>query len=393
MTHIVMFAQSLTQEVQDYILFWNHHNTEYEIHLFDSPGFDDGTMQDTEILAKVADFVNFNYRLKKTLAGVLYLHDITKAKPSTVAKKNLRMLEEMLGVEKWNNCMLLTTRWGCTNRVDEEAREQALKKNDDYFGLMLNNVHKARIERFDPMNKARAMVIIEPFLRNNFVTKMSEQMADHGMALGETGAGRVVADGLQELAKKEQDLAKVNAAKEILARKFDESLFLEFKEKRKKLRQKAKAQQTTRWMIRTTIVGGAIPATILTLGPGASAFVLEPAYEKIARTQKKSEKEARLQLEKEFRQKSALAHTLHTKDSKWLWDKKVKKLSDLDDDRYSLMSRSSDDLGVARHGAHIGRASSAAEHSQTSMIDSASIVTGSSTDTETPSERGNKDRL
>ena len=54
--------------------------------------------------------------------------------------------------------------------------------------------------------------------------------------------------------------------------------------------------------MRTTIVGAAIVASVLTLGPGASAFVLEHAFEKAVRGQCREEKRAKVELEKEFKE-------------------------------------------------------------------------------------------
>ena len=92
----------VTDKVQDYIVNIPQRgsNIVYEVHLIDSPGFDDGTVADCKVLTRIADFVNTHYKLKNTLAGVLYLHDITKAKMGGVGKRNLRMLENMVGNDK-----------------------------------------------------------------------------------------------------------------------------------------------------------------------------------------------------------------------------------------------------------------------------------------------------
>ena len=102
----------MTQAVHDCILYYLHHGITYEIHLIDSPGFDDGTVTDARVLSRIAEYVNINYKLKKRLAGVLYLRDITKDKVGESGQRNLRILENMIGQEKWDNCILVTTKWG-----------------------------------------------------------------------------------------------------------------------------------------------------------------------------------------------------------------------------------------------------------------------------------------
>lgn len=191
----------MTQEVQDYVLFYQHNGTSYEVHLIDSPGFDDGTLGDAEVLRIIALYVNTQYRLKHRLAGVLYLHDITKTKMGSIAQRNLRMLEEMVGMNMWNNCTLVTTKWGCTNNPeDEEARENTLRVEEKYFGPMLQGVRKAKMMRFEPKSQESALAIIEPYLNNKFTPQISTQMVDPKgpkLALGKTEAGKIVADNLE----------------------------------------------------------------------------------------------------------------------------------------------------------------------------------------------------
>lgn len=345
------------------MLFYQHKDVPYEIHLIDSPGFDDGTLVDTEVLYRIALYVNTQYKLKHKLAGVLYLHDITKTKMGGVGQRNLRMLEKMIGTNMWDNCTLITTKWGCTNNSnDEEARENTLRVGKNYFGAMLQGAQQAKMMRFEPKTQERALEIIEPYLNNQFTPQITTQMVDPEgpkLALGETEAGKVVVDNLEKLVQTKQELNKVEAAHQVLSRKFDESLFEEFKEKRKKLRRKIHVQRSGRWIMRTSIVGGAIVATVFTMGPGASVFALAPIYEKFARGQKRAEKKAKENMESELVKRSVNADKLKQADAQWLWDTNVKSLQDLDDEGYSLNAQSTEDLlAVVRQGETAGFAMS-----------------------------------
>ena len=361
--------------MQDYVLNYKHKGDLYEIHLIDTPGFDDGgDLSDVDILKIISEYVNTGYKLKQQLAGVLYLHDIAKMKIGGAGLRNIRMLEEFIGVGQFNNCTLLTTKWGCTNDPrGEEKREKKLTEDPRFFGgLLLESRQHAEIKRFDPSTKATALEIITPYLENKFTPQICRQMADPRgpkLALGETGAGKIVADQVEKLAQAKRDLVKVQHAKTILAQKYDETLFEEFKQKRKVLRRKINMQRSGRWIMRTTIVGGAIVATVLTLGPGASAFALEPAYEKAVSGQKKAEKKAKEDLRVEFVKKSQHASQLKMTNSDWLFDKNVKQLHDLD--TYSLKSGSSDldILEVAQHGNVVGFAASEGSESALDAAD------------------------
>ena len=304
--------------------------------------------------------MNTNYKLKEQLAGVLYLHDITKARIGGVGLRNIRMLEKLIGLEKFNNCTIVTTKWGCTTSPqDEKLRETTLGMDPELFGSMLQERrHKcATMQRFDPKSKDTALEIIKPYLGKAFTPQISKQMVDRKgpkLPLGETDAGKVVADHLKKFEQKNLELEKVQAAQSVLSQRYDETLFEEFKQKRKKLRRHIRLQRSGRWIMRTTIVGGAIVATVLTLGPGASAFALEPVYEKAVRGQRRKEKRDKLELEQEFKKRSKDANHLKNVDAQWLWNPKVRTLQDLDDG-YSVRSLSSDNLfGVAKRGETVG---------------------------------------
>lgn len=198
---------------------------------------------DVEILSGIADYVNTNYKLKKRLAGVLYLHDITKAKMGGVGARNIRVLENFIGLGKFNNCTIVTTKWGCTTDPNgEQGRENTLRTDDRYFASMLQsetNQPDATLRRFDPKSKGIALDIIKLYLENSFVPHMAEQMVNPNgpkLALGETEAGKHLADNVERLriiAETKQEREKLKKAQGILAKQYDESLFQEFKEKRR----------------------------------------------------------------------------------------------------------------------------------------------------------------
>lgn len=338
----------VTQDVQDYIFHHQHDGVRYEIHLIDTAGFDDGTIVDSEVLSRVANYVNMTYLLKRTLAGVLYLHDITKGKMGGVGQRNLRMLENMIGVEGWDHCILVTTKWGCTtNPQAEEQREKTLEQEEKYFGAMLRSSKSAKMARFDPKSQGTALKILKPMLKKKLAPQLSIQMvASDGpkLALGETDAGRIVADNLEKLARVEGENKDLQASRQILAQKFNEQLFLQFKDKRDELLHKQRLHRAGRWAMRTTLVAGTIAATVLTLGPGASAAVLPIGYEKYAHKQKAEDLTKMERLEKEYKDNKEATGALGDADPSWLRDRKVQSIQDLQSEGYSIRSCSSTEL-------------------------------------------------
>lgn len=332
--------------------------------------------------------MNTFYKLKKKLAGVLYLHDITKAKVGGMGQRNLRMLEKMIGQAEYSNCTLVTTKWGCTtNSQHEEQREMKLREEKKFFGGMLGNAQHARMERFDPKTRARALEIITPYLKNKFTPQISQQMVDPQgpkLALGETEAGKVIADNLETLTQANQELERVQLAQEILSRKYDETLFSDFKQKRRMLRHKIRLQSSGRWIMRTAIVGGALTASVLTLGPGASAFALVPLFEKAVSGQIKAEKQEKDELKAQFVKESQNANKLKGIDADWLDDDKVQRLEDVES--YSLKSYSlkgeGSDINLAKIVQHAEVVGIITSDGSEAVLDAAGLAMSESSDSE-----------
>ncbi len=171
------------------------------------------------------------------------------------------------------------------------------------------------------------------------------QMVDpHGPQLALGDAGKVVAEHVEKLHRATGQLAEVEAARNILARKFDEKLFEEFKEKRDKLIRRHQLQRAGRWIVRTVIFGGTVATTVLIMGPGASIIALEAPFEKFAMSQKKGERQERDRLERDYKEESAASHAPVGYDSTWLRNRKVKRFEYLESEGHSLKSRTSSDF-------------------------------------------------
>ena len=335
---------AVTQWPQDHVLFLRHQDVNFEIHLIDSPGFDDSFANDHEVLERIATFVNTIYKLKCTISGVLYLHDITKCRLGGVGMRNIRMLEEMVGVDKWNFCTLVTTKWGCTNKPEgEEKRELKLRSDKNLFKDMLESAHSAKLARFHG-TKGSALQIIKPHLGKKFSPQISREMVDERMALGATAAGRIVQDGLERALKAEKKLKELEVMREVMQQKFDESLFNDFKRKRDKVLTKHRWHRVGRWTVRSVLVGGGIAATVMTLGPGAASFGLVPAFETVVRSQKTHEKNEIDELVHSYQQAVQRNSELKKHGSLWLKSSRVQTLGDLVSQTYALDNTSASTL-------------------------------------------------
>lgn len=342
----------VTQKIQNYVLFYQHRENSYEIHLIDSSDFDDDSMMNAEILFKIANYVNTNYKLKKRLTEVLYLHNIIKDKVEEVKQRNIRMLENMIDDEKFENCILVIIKWDCSKLDEENVREEILRSQKKYFDFMLQNEnqnihHSAVMTRFELKIKDISLSIIHLYLENKFISQIFSQMIDLKslrLVLSEIEADKVVANNLEKLAQTKQEMIKVQATQKLLRLKYDETLFEEFKQKRKKLRRRIVLQRFDRWIMRITIIESVIVVTILTLDSSASTFALKLMYEKTVREQRRNEKRAKVQLKEKFKNRSKYVVYLQNKNSSWLRINKIQNMKNLNDETFNIKSESSENI-------------------------------------------------
>ena len=94
--------------------------------LVDTPGFDDADRSDTEVLAEILKWFEAMSRYC-TLAGILYVYDITQPRLTASAKLNLRMLQALCGPDFYPNVTVVTTKWG---NMTDKARRAAERRQD-----------------------------------------------------------------------------------------------------------------------------------------------------------------------------------------------------------------------------------------------------------------------
>ncbi|KAK0725547.1 hypothetical protein B0H67DRAFT_471889, partial [Lasiosphaeris hirsuta] len=82
----------------------------YEIVLIDTPGFDDDSRSDVEILEELAVWIAQNGHLKhKQLDGLILLHPITVLRAGGAERKRTRLLKNILGPQAYKHIVIGTT--------------------------------------------------------------------------------------------------------------------------------------------------------------------------------------------------------------------------------------------------------------------------------------------
>ena len=93
------------------INFFASDSQSYDVYFVDTPGFDDSTRSDTDVLKNIVHWLGAMRERRIKISGIIYLHRITDTRVGGLAWRNLRMLHNLVGADKMANVLLVSTRW------------------------------------------------------------------------------------------------------------------------------------------------------------------------------------------------------------------------------------------------------------------------------------------
>ncbi|KAL6918254.1 hypothetical protein FSST1_009749 [Fusarium sambucinum] len=224
------------------------------VYLIDTPGFDDTSRSDTEVLKEIAFFFSQIYKKNVQLAGIIYLHRITDNRVSGSALKNLSMFKQLCGESAFRHVVLCTSMWDNLGTVFPDigtTREKELIDTSSFWATM--HAGGSQVARWlGTKESAEAVVgqIIEIHQENGKARlKIQEELVDGGMSLDETGAGREVQREILEVkAELKEKIQQLQSAQEEMIRESNETLANELASQRnafeERLAEASEAQET-----------------------------------------------------------------------------------------------------------------------------------------------------
>lgn len=81
------------------------------VYLIDTPGFDDTSRSDIDVLREIAGWLTASYSNRVFPHGIIYLHRISDVRMQGSAKKNLLMFKKLCGDDALRKVVLTTTIW------------------------------------------------------------------------------------------------------------------------------------------------------------------------------------------------------------------------------------------------------------------------------------------
>jgi len=200
--------------------------------LFDTPGFDDPTRDDLEILASICAFLSSHATLR--IAGILLTHNITVNRLTGSARLNQAIVRALCGEPFAPRLVLLTTMW---NKIPSAAVKDECQRREDQ---LLASAHGETVGyggalRFDWTREVAEWVLSElmrtlPAADTAPPAQIVVEMAT-GTPLAMTRAGRVILDERERREKQREA-----------------EYWEELEEERERLReQEAEQARLTRW--------------------------------------------------------------------------------------------------------------------------------------------------
>jgi len=206
----------------------------YRVTLIDTPGFDDTTRSDTDVLNAIALFLAATYEQGSKLAGVLYFHRISDFRMGGTSTKNFKMFRKLCGDNTLQNVVIVTNMWGEVTLQKGEAREAELKSEDIFFRPVLaKGALMARHEN----NVTSAQRIIRLVLDNPpLALRIQEELVTEKKEMSGTSAGEELNREFDARIKKYQEEIRTLKEEMDAMKHMDEETRKEFEMETQKLR-------------------------------------------------------------------------------------------------------------------------------------------------------------
>ncbi|KAG2342299.1 hypothetical protein BDR05DRAFT_976483 [Suillus weaverae] len=166
--------------------------------LIDTPGFDDTTRSDTDVLSMIAAYLSNAYEHGSKLAGVIYMHRISDYRMGGKSKGNFKIFRELCGESSLKNILIVTNMWSEVKPEIGEAREVELASKDKFFKPLLEK--GARMLRHDGTLESAHTTLRYLINSHPATLRIQREIVDEHKSIEKTAAGSELRRALDEQA-------------------------------------------------------------------------------------------------------------------------------------------------------------------------------------------------
>lgn len=185
---------------------------ERRVVLIDTPGFDDTTKSDTDILKSIGGFLAKSYESGSKLAGLIYVHRISDKRFSGIAGRNFKIFRQLCGETSLKNVVLVTNMWGEVSPEVGEDRERELSSN--FLKPALDK--GAQIARHHNTEQSAHDLIRRIMNNHPVVLQIQRELVDEHKNIADTAAAETINAELEEAKRRHE--AEVKKAQEDMER-------------------------------------------------------------------------------------------------------------------------------------------------------------------------------
>ncbi|ETN44122.1 uncharacterized protein HMPREF1541_10672 [Cyphellophora europaea CBS 101466] len=174
-------------------------------YLIDTPGFDDTSKSDAEILKGIAFFLHSLFQRKMLLSGMIYMHRITDVRMGGAAMKSLELFRRICGSEAFQNIALVSTMWeqlkGEEGQEVGEEREDKLLSEARFWKDFVDGGSRPLRHHGTDTSARRILESMPLASPPGIALQLQREMAD-GRSLDKTSAGMYLEGGMEQMISK-----------------------------------------------------------------------------------------------------------------------------------------------------------------------------------------------
>ncbi|KAI0118626.1 P-loop containing nucleoside triphosphate hydrolase protein [Nemania sp. FL0031] len=160
--------------------------------VIDTPGFDDTSRGDAEILGEIAKLLAVQFALGFELKGIIYIHRITDNRYTGSAVKTFEVFKRICGERAMENVILVTSRWNEVEESTGASREHELR--DSFWAYMLGR--GSSLSRYHGDRESAWAIASQLLLKEAVMLQIQDEMVNRGKNLDQTTAGSFVDNSL-----------------------------------------------------------------------------------------------------------------------------------------------------------------------------------------------------
>ncbi|KAK3298657.1 P-loop containing nucleoside triphosphate hydrolase protein [Chaetomium fimeti] len=195
---------SCTTDVEDVAFMYN---PQLRVHLVDTPGFDDTTRSDVEVLQDIAAWLAGSFASGTKLNGIIFLHRISDPRMTRSARRNLLMFKKLCGANSYKSVVFATTMWSKVDPAEGTERERQLTEKSEFWGTMYRK--GSRVFRYhNTIESAEEIINYILSLDKKIVLNIQDEIVNKKLEIEDTSAAvELNAEIIRERKKHQEELA------------------------------------------------------------------------------------------------------------------------------------------------------------------------------------------